>query len=198
MTKTPKWNYGIIADTLIEVKELSAELHKVSLSKAPFAQKKIALEQKIADYEEKVSGMKKELLSALNSIAVHTTKEDELRNSINRKLENISIDPQTYRENVKLSTQSDLKNNLDITQVTDELKIEEFLGMSLDDFHVKDLPVRAYNALKAAKTQNFRQLIEWDVTQTELLKYRNTGKKTINGIRSLLARYWLADKRKQK
>lgn len=82
--------------------------------------------------------------------------------------------------------------------VTDEEKIEEFLDMSLDAFHTRDLPVRTYNGLKAAKISNFRQLIEWDVTQNELLKYRNTGRKTILGIKALLAQYGLSDKRKQK
>ncbi len=79
--------------------------------------------------------------------------------------------------------------------VSDPDQIEKFLDKPIEAVD-ELISIRTYNALKAAKISNFRQLIEWDVTVKELLKYRNTGKKTIMQIKSLLAVYGLKDKRR--
>ncbi len=420
MTKkveSPKWNYGIIADTLVEVNDLAAQLKKVMLSDIPLNQKKELLQNRVSTYEMKVVEIKNELAGLLADIRVNDDTRNWLIETINNKLKKISIDPNSFWEKVHLEVEEKWTQNFDLTQfdvtvpldeqeenelindvisefntvtfpaelhkkklqeniekkvagrtykyrntshdhnyyvwddndyvglykhhplsgsdtyylhrvwyfiwegsqdsitalsdvyknidkfaingveyykvrgqnwkwalmdcsykfitwfvygqirakgnmvkvqtlpvvikntnytkyrkklegindltnhwsewfdidfngkivrnrpstkkdkipeylnklqtVTDEEKIEEFLDMPFEAFHARDLPVRAYNALKAARITNFRQLLEWDYPVRELMKYRNTGQKTINGIKALLAKYGLADKRKK-
>ncbi|MBP7847816.1 hypothetical protein KA013_01155 [Patescibacteria group bacterium] len=188
MTDTPdnnKADYSIVSNTFIEVQQLQAQLDKVTTSIMPMIAQDVLLKEKLSAYETKIEELKIKISNLLISITANRTEEADLKEKINKKLEKISVDPQTYWAQVSTQVQNDLQQNFDIDlkgkiirnrpspkkdkisqylnklqTVTDEEKIEEFLDMSLDAFHTRDLPVRTYNGLKAAKISNFRQLIE--------------------------------------
>ena len=86
-----------------------------------------------------------------------------------------------------LITNEDITLN-DATQKENQIVDEEVLAMrkllktSLEDL---DLSVRAYNCLKAAKINSLANLVSYETT--ELLKFRNFGKKSLVEIDELLA-----------
>ena len=81
-------------------------------------------------------------------------------------------------ENITFDTGKERKDD-----VVDEhiLHMRKLLKTSLEDL---DLSVRAYNCLKAAKSNSLAELVKYDTH--ELLKFRNFGKKSLVEIEELL------------
>ncbi len=82
-------------------------------------------------------------------------------------------------ENISFDTHDN-----DEEDIVDEhvLHMRKLLKTSLEDM---DLSVRAYNCLKAAKINTLADMVKYDTS--ELLKFRNFGKKSLVEIEALLA-----------
>jgi len=63
-------------------------------------------------------------------------------------------------------------------------KLERFLSMNVKDL---ELTVRSANCLTLAKIETIGELVS--KTETEMLKYRNFGKKSLDEIKALLTKY---------
>ena len=61
-------------------------------------------------------------------------------------------------------------------------KLREYLDRSIDEL---DLSVRSYNCLKNAGIETVRQLVQ--KSESELLKTKNFGRKSLNEIKEILA-----------
>lgn len=81
-------------------------------------------------------------------------------------------------DNISFDTQEDGEED-----IVDEhmLHMRKLLKTSLEDL---DLSVRAYNCLKAAKINSLSELVQYDTS--ELLKFRNFGKKSLVEIEAVL------------
>lgn len=67
-----------------------------------------------------------------------------------------------------------------------EEQVNPYLSKGVEEL---ELSVRAYNCLKAANIKSIGELV--DKTESEMLKYRNFGKKSLNEIKEVLTKYGL-------
>jgi len=67
-----------------------------------------------------------------------------------------------------------------------EDQVNPYLAKGVEEL---ELSVRAYNCLKAANIKTIGELVE--KTESEMLKYRNFGKKSLNEIKEVLEKYGL-------
>ncbi len=72
------------------------------------------------------------------------------------------------------------------TKDEQEEQVNPYLTKGVEEL---ELSVRAYNCLKAANIKSIGELV--DKTESEMLKYRNFGKKSLNEIKEVLEKYGL-------
>ncbi len=70
------------------------------------------------------------------------------------------------------------------TQQEEETPINPYLSKGVEEL---ELSVRSYNCLRAANIKTVGELVER--TESEMLKYRNFGKKSLNEIKDVLTKY---------
>lgn len=75
----------------------------------------------------------------------------------------------------------------EVTYTEAEKKILQYLKMNVNEL---ELSVRSANCLKAANIQTIRDLVQ--KTESEMLKYRNFGKKSLQEIKDILAEMGLS------
>lgn len=148
MTQTPespKWNYSFIADTILEVNKLAAELQKVMLANMSLKQKKELLESRISAYEIKISEMKSELVTLFSKVYLNEYESTSLVETINEKLGEISIDPQTFWEGKEVPAEGEWIYKFDLSQfeVTvplDEDEEEKLIQQVINEFNTVTFP----------------------------------------------------------
>ena len=126
-------------------------------------------DQQLEDTEQEISQTEEEKDNAENKLEEVKKQEEELNGSI------------AYYEYQLSATQQQLQNML-VSITEKEEEINQNLLKSVDEL---ELSVRSYNCLKNADIKTLADLVQ--KTESEMLKTKNFGRKSLNEIKEVLA-----------